>query len=423
MGRHIDCENPRRLWLTDDIGSKNIEAILLHPQREQKHIEIAIEAFREMRKLRLLEVHNVWTPRVPEYLSSQLRWLIWEKFPSESLPPRFEADNLVGLQLNYSSIERPWRGEKRTQQEDSTRSLVLLSVSGLHSLEYLDVSGCNMFDGAIPSDLEPMCSLKRLYLNGNYFTNIPSLSQLSLLSYLCLDDCKMLDALPELPSSIKELSADDCPSLRLFADQFTNSHKVHHVSFRNCLQLLKEAANGESKNIANTLWQHMIQRSRVETRLLSILLPGREIPEWFCKQTTGTSILLKLPPSWSHDNFMGYGFCVAFYPTHRAFFGRQKNVVGVLAEITVRRTCSNREYRLSVLPDYITRKNQNIGMEHVCLVYLPCFRDRNDWCEIEVSIKNLSPNTVVVTKWGMGLVPKFQGVYIEPYDKDDDDVV
>ncbi|KAM7465518.1 hypothetical protein LguiB_013080 [Lonicera macranthoides] len=93
-------------------GSKNIEAILLHPQREQKHIEIAIEAFREMRKLRLLEVHNVWTPRVPEYLSSQLRWLIWEKFPSESLPPRFEADNLVGLQLYYSSIERPWRGEK-----------------------------------------------------------------------------------------------------------------------------------------------------------------------------------------------------------------------------------------------------------------------------------------------------------------------
>ncbi|KAM7465512.1 hypothetical protein LguiB_013074 [Lonicera macranthoides] len=120
MGRHIDREKPRRLWLTDDVvrvlkcstGTKNIEGILLHPQGERKRIDIAIEAFREMHKLRLLEVHNIRTPRVPEYLPSELRWLIWEEFPSESLPPRFEAENLVGLQLYQSSIERPWRGEK-----------------------------------------------------------------------------------------------------------------------------------------------------------------------------------------------------------------------------------------------------------------------------------------------------------------------
>ncbi|KAM7460214.1 hypothetical protein LguiB_036408 [Lonicera macranthoides] len=120
MGQHIDREKPRRLWLTDDVvrvlkssmGTKNIEGILLHPQRERKRIDITTEAFREMHKLRLLELRNVWTPRVPEYLPSALRWLIWEEFPSNSLPPRFEADNLVGLQLYRSSIERPWRGEK-----------------------------------------------------------------------------------------------------------------------------------------------------------------------------------------------------------------------------------------------------------------------------------------------------------------------
>ncbi|KAM7461550.1 hypothetical protein LguiA_029671 [Lonicera macranthoides] len=381
-----------------------------------------------MHKLRLLEVHNVWTPRVPEYLPRELRWLIWEEFPSKSLPPRFEADNLVGLQLCGGSIERPWRGKKRKRQEDSMRSLVLLSVSGLHSLWYLDVRGCNMFDGAIPSDLEPMCSLKKLYLNGNYFTNIPSLSQLSRLSELYLDDCKMLDALPELPSSIEVLSANDCPSLRLFADQFTNSSKVCQVSFRNCLQLLKEAAEGESKNIASTLWQHMIQESWVKSYWRNILLPGRDIPEWFCKQTTGTSISLKLPSNWSHDNFEGYGFCVAFDPTYKAFFGRRKNFIDVGVEITVR-TSTNREYLLPGSPESIIGENQqSITMEHVCLVYksfceLHLFCDRNDWCEIKVSIKYSSPNAVVVTKWGVGLVPKSRGVYIEPYDKDNDDVV
>ncbi|KAM7465503.1 hypothetical protein LguiB_013065 [Lonicera macranthoides] len=93
-------------------GTKNIEGILLHPQRERKLIDIPTEAFKEMHKLRLLELRNVWTPRVPEYLPSALRWLIWEEFPSKSLPPRFEADNLVGLQMYRSSIECPWRGEK-----------------------------------------------------------------------------------------------------------------------------------------------------------------------------------------------------------------------------------------------------------------------------------------------------------------------
>ncbi|KAM7461553.1 hypothetical protein LguiA_029674 [Lonicera macranthoides] len=136
-----------------------------------------------MHKLRLLEVHNVWTPQVPEYLPSELRWLTWDKFPVESLPPRFEADNLVGLELYCSSIERPWRGKKKKQQEDSTRSLVLLSVS----------------------------------------------------------------------------------------DRFTNSNNLSNVSFTNCLQLLNKAASGESKNIASTLWQHMIQEEIFQSGSASIL--------------------------------------------------------------------------------------------------------------------------------------------------------
>ncbi|KAM7461539.1 hypothetical protein LguiA_029660 [Lonicera macranthoides] len=113
MGRHIDRGKPRSLWLTDDVvrvlksstGTKNIEGISLCPQGERKLVDIATEAFRAMHKLRLLEVHNVWTPQVPEYLPSELRWLIWEEFPSKSLPLRFEGENLVGLQLYKSSIE------------------------------------------------------------------------------------------------------------------------------------------------------------------------------------------------------------------------------------------------------------------------------------------------------------------------------
>ncbi|KAM7461537.1 hypothetical protein LguiA_029658 [Lonicera macranthoides] len=118
-------------------GTKNIEGILLHPQCEWKHIDIAIEAFREMHKLRLLEIHNVWTPKVPEYLPSELRWLIWDKFPLESLPPRFEAENLVGLQLYCSSIERTWRGEKDDGEIEVHRPF-LFSKANQDSRFYMD---------------------------------------------------------------------------------------------------------------------------------------------------------------------------------------------------------------------------------------------------------------------------------------------
>ncbi|KAM7461542.1 hypothetical protein LguiA_029663 [Lonicera macranthoides] len=170
----------------------------------------------------------------------------------------------------------------------------------------------------------------------------------------------------------------------------------------------------------------LVLRSWVESQLLRILLPGRDIPEWFCKQTTGTSISLKLPSNWSRDNFEGYGICVAFDPTYKAFYGRRKNIAGVGVEITIR-TCTNCEYRLPIIADIIGG-NENISMEHVCLVYnsfvdLHDLCDLNDWCEIEVSIKNSSPNAVVLKKWGMGLIPKSRGLYIESYDKDDDDVV
>ncbi|KAM7519349.1 hypothetical protein LguiB_018311 [Lonicera macranthoides] len=660
MGRRIDREKPKRLWLVNDFerilkcstGAENIEGILLHPQTpEVKCIDMATEVFRMMRKLRLLVVRNVRAHRAPKYLPSSLRWLIWDKFPSESLPPMFEAYNIVGLELRDSNIKQLWTRNKmmdklkyidlsfsplikttpdftatpnlevlnliwcrnlevvhpslgalkrlvhvdlsgcenlktlpnsihskslktfRTSgckkikkfpeisvimehllelglsitairelpssienlpnlvklylyscknirslpraiyklkcleilhlsgcseldelheelgnleclQELDLRGsgikevpssigdlrrldrldlsycknlrslpsaicklkhLKFLKLSGCSKLEklpeelgslddlnklYLDgtaitqlplsierlknLAGCIMLDGAIPSHLESLRYLNKLNLQRNYFVELPSLDQLSRLKHLYLDGCKRLEALPELPSSIIKLTADDCPSLRLSVDQFTNCRKLCKVSLSNCLQLLKED-NGESKNIAmGTLWHHMIQRSQLDKFLqLDIVLPGGDIPEWFSKPTTGHSISLKLPSSWSR-NFKGCGLCVAFDPRFKAtpftFFGRRKKVLDVLLEITVK-TCNNHQH-LQIGPKFIRGGVKNISMEHVYLYYIS-FADLewhtvhlNDCCEVEVSLKNSIPNIVGVTQWGMVLVPK-----------------
>ncbi|KAM7515356.1 hypothetical protein LguiA_004939 [Lonicera macranthoides] len=531
MGRRIDREKPRRLWLINDFerilkcstGAENIEGILLHPQTpEVKCIDMATEVFRMMRKLRLLVVRNVLAHRAPKYLPSSLQWLIWKKFPSESLPPMFEAYNIVGLELPYSNIKQLWtRNEleklpeelgsldclkmlkldetaitqpplsirclnnlstlsfnrssqssnstfqflftrkRKWQEDDSTRSLVLPSVSGLCSLVYLDLAGCNMLDGAIPSHLESLCSLKKLNLQRNYFVELPSLDQLSRLENLYLDGCKMLEALPKLPSSIIKLTADDCPSLRLSVDRFTNCRELCNVSLKNCLQLLKED-NGESKNIAmSTLWHHMIQRRQLDELLeLDIVLPGGDIPRgvqkpdwtewtdrtgpnnrvffgfyicngpvrWFGKPTTGHSISLKLPSSWSR-NFKGCGLCVAFDPRFIArpftFFGTRKKVLGVL-EIT-QKTCNNHQHLRGPYTEIFRKEVKNISMEHVYLCYVSFTYlgwhglRLNDCCEVEVSFKTSIPNIVGVTQWGMVLVPKSPEPYMEQYDDDDGD--
>ncbi|KAM7469027.1 hypothetical protein LguiA_007210 [Lonicera macranthoides] len=140
-GRHIVRKNFQRkpgkysrLWdtgsvehvLTKSTGTENIEGILLNPQHilldphEREYtIEMATDAFRKMAKLRLLEIHNACIPNGPDYLPDELRWIDWDKYPSNYLPTMFEADVLVGLRLRYSRLQQLWEG--RAQLITGTR--------------------------------------------------------------------------------------------------------------------------------------------------------------------------------------------------------------------------------------------------------------------------------------------------------------
>ncbi|KAM7469080.1 hypothetical protein LguiA_007263 [Lonicera macranthoides] len=108
----------------------------------------------------------------------------------------------------------------------------------------------------------------------------------------------MLRELPELPSRLNRLFANDCASLRVSADRFAMC-KIEFGWFQDCRKLLDY---GESEIVANTLLQQKLQymqRSHMWSYALvaeNIILPGRVIPEWFCNHTfTGDSVLLKLP--------------------------------------------------------------------------------------------------------------------------------
>jgi Leucine-rich repeat (LRR) protein len=104
------------------------------------------------------------------------------------------------------------------------------SVSQLSNLITLDLSYCNLLDGAIPKDLCCLSSLFCLRLSGNKFTRIPdTVGQLSRLRELDLEDCSWLQVLPKLPLGLTELSIRNCPSLETFynqMDMWTSNEKL-----------------------------------------------------------------------------------------------------------------------------------------------------------------------------------------------------
>ncbi|XP_035541753.1 disease resistance protein RUN1-like isoform X2 [Juglans regia] len=94
------------------------------------------------------------------------------------------------------------------------------SFSRLSSLVSLDLSDCNLLDGALPDDLDRLSSLHSLNLGGNNFTRLPErISQLPKLKILYLDKCGRLQSIPKLPLCIQFVMARECASLENYSSQ------------------------------------------------------------------------------------------------------------------------------------------------------------------------------------------------------------
>lgn len=87
-------------------GTEIIEGMSLKLlQSEQIHTE----AFKKMRRLRLLCLDNVQLRGNYEYISQDLRWLCWHGFPKSYIPSNFYQDELVAIDLKYSSLTQVWK--------------------------------------------------------------------------------------------------------------------------------------------------------------------------------------------------------------------------------------------------------------------------------------------------------------------------
>ena len=92
-----------------------------------------------------------------------------------------------------------------------------------YCLEELDLSGSNLMEGAIPSDLWCLFSLVSLNMSENNIRRIPiGIIQLSQLKTLLMNHCPMLEEIPKLPSSLRTIEAYGCPCLKTLSSDPTH---------------------------------------------------------------------------------------------------------------------------------------------------------------------------------------------------------
>ncbi|KAM3327196.1 hypothetical protein P3S67_002322 [Capsicum chacoense] len=136
-------------------GSKNIEVLKLDRVGELKGVDLSTEAFKQMKKLRVLIINELRISGDFMLLSKEIRWLSWQKCPLNYIPPDFPAANLVVLDMRGSDIEefglnlQCCKKLKELNLSYCKRLSKTSNFSGARSLEILQLQYCNLSDTGI----------------------------------------------------------------------------------------------------------------------------------------------------------------------------------------------------------------------------------------------------------------------------------
>ncbi|GKA01072.1 NB-ARC domains-containing protein [Tanacetum coccineum] len=272
-----------------------------------------------------------------------------------------------------------------------------LSLEGLHMLKSLNFSYCNLLD--VPESIGGLSCLRSLNLKGNNFTCLPgSLSQLSHLYDLCVDGCKKLEVLPELPPSLQYFFASDCTSLREVSKHVLG---IRYNNFRNCLKLFKNVTIDSEGCISNTQClessitsQGFIHQfstflgyaglqtpNRCEFFLqrnvyskLDVIYHGNSIPKWFTKRSMENHVKVELASDWCYDKFRGFGTCVVFkckkpFRTFKGFSVKNFDGASLMTE----------DYIPDVIKEFL--KKEKIGIHESYMIWLHYTKRTWEWKE------------------------------------------
>ncbi|CAH8278611.1 unnamed protein product [Arabidopsis lyrata] len=225
----VDAREICEVLNLDANGSRSVIGINYNfgEDRIKEKLHISERAFQGMSNLQFLRFegnnNTLHLPHGLEYISRKLRLLHWTYFPMTCLPPIFNTDFLVELDMRCSKLEKLWEGIKplpNLKRMDLRSSLLLKELPDLSTatnLQKLNLSGCSSLVKP-PSTIGYTKNLRKLYLGGCSSLVELSFSIGNLINLKELD-LSSLSCLVELPFSIgnatnlRKLNLDQCSSL------------------------------------------------------------------------------------------------------------------------------------------------------------------------------------------------------------------
>ncbi|XP_016173975.1 protein SUPPRESSOR OF npr1-1, CONSTITUTIVE 1-like [Arachis ipaensis] len=209
----------------------------------------------------------------------------------------------------------------------SSKENLHLVFNGLQSLRELYFMDCHyLFE--LPDNINQLSSLQKLALDGSYVVRLPeTIKHLSALETLSLKGCRRLQSLPELPSSIIRLEADNCTLLPIASSSLTNFRPKEDGrsddSFHNCVNFHVQKHTDSFHQYLRDL-AHRYELRRIKRRggggrrtmfadiNFRIFYQDHRIPKWFTYQTKGASITFELDQP--YDLCSSFVLCVVIAP-------------------------------------------------------------------------------------------------------------
>ncbi|CAA7043065.1 unnamed protein product [Microthlaspi erraticum] len=195
------------------------------------------------------------------------------------------------------------------------RSLMNLSLAFHKRVRYclleLGLDNCRNFK-SLSYQVRQLTSLIHLDLSRHEFEAIPeSIKELSSLGTLCLNNCKKLKSVKDLPKSLKHLYAHGCDSLKHVS--LPSNHSIEQLDLSHCFSVKQD--------------QHLITRifndgfSQVVTERFACL-PGTKVPSCIDNQALGASTKISLLPVRDTPKLLGFAACIVIAcktPNHLQF--------------------------------------------------------------------------------------------------------
>ncbi|KAH9685389.1 ADP-ribosyl cyclase/cyclic ADP-ribose hydrolase [Citrus sinensis] len=305
-----------------------------------------LEDLGEVECLEELDVGGTAVRQIPPSIVQLMNLKIFSLHGCKGQPPKISSSDF------FLSLLLP-------NKNSNSMCLSFPRFTGLSSLQTLDLSDCNLLEGAIPFDIGSLFSVEAIDSSGNNFVSLPSsINQLLKLKIFCLERCRNLKSLPELPPEIVYVGAEGCTSLETISISPKLSWTADMVlNFSNCFKLAGDQVSGDN------LMAMLLEQWHVELPICSsqfhLFIPGNEIPRWFSYWNIGGSVTMQASGLRSDHNFSGFVVCaVLSLPccTDMSYM-----------EIQCKIEAQEDDYDFSVaIPSFATLES-----DHLWLAYLP----------------------------------------------------